>query len=107
NRQRDDQCAPDVTKKEKKDNDDENDAFCKVMEDCMGGISHEVTSIDEWNDFDTRRKYPLVELLHFFMESFERLFRVCTLPHGDPSRNNVVVVDNFSVLAMNGSGKLA
>src|SRR5580700_3219378 len=77
------------------------------MQHRMGRVAHQVASVDERYDLDPRRKYALIEFLHFGVESFERSFRICAFPHRYPRRNHVIIIDYGAILAMNGPSELA
>jgi hypothetical protein len=53
------------------------------------------------------RQDVIVHLLYFLVQSLQRFLGVCALTHRDPRGDNILVVDDFSVLAVDRSGKPA
>ena len=64
-------------------------------------------SIDEWNDLYARRQNVIIQFPHFFVEAFQGLLRIGTLAQESNARDDVVVVNNPSIFAVNRPGELA
>jgi len=76
------------------------------VQDGVSGEVDQITAINEWNDFHTRRQDVMVQFLDFLVNSLQSRVRCRAFPQQHNARHHVVVVYNLSVLAVNAPGKL-
>lgn len=67
---------------------------------------HQIAPVQERNHFYARRKNITVQLLDFLMNALERHVRARAFAQECNPRNDIVVVNNRSVFAMNRPGSL-
>ncbi len=79
-RQCDDQCSANISKKQKENDHDQNDAFRKVVQHGMRGVVDQVAAINKRNYLYTRRQNVIIQLFNLGMDSRESFVRICAFP---------------------------
>ncbi len=97
----DDQGAAQVPEEDEEDDDDQDDALGQVVEDGGGGEMEEIAAIEERDDLHAGRENVIVEFLHLGVDSLEGGVGVLALLEEDDAFDDVVVVDELAVLAVN------
>ena len=96
----DDQCSPDITQKEQKNDRDQDEAFREVFQDSVGRVVYQIAPIVERNDFHARRQKFFVQLLHLLVNTPYRIIKVGSLAHEHDAGDDIIVVDDLPVRAM-------
>src|ERR1700730_8081547 len=68
---------------------------------------HQIAAVDEWNDFHAGRQDAIVQFLYLGMNSSERVIGIRTLAQKNDPRNDIIVRDDFPVVAMDRARELA
>src|ERR1700722_5046211 len=101
NGERDDECAAGISEEEEEDYGDEQDAFGEIFQDRVRGEMHEIAAVEERGDFHTRREDLVIQLVFFFMDGDEGFVGVSAFAEKDDAFDDVVVVNDSSVRAVN------
>src|ERR1700693_3057250 len=73
----------------------------------MRGEMDQVAAVQIRNDFYSRRKDSVVQLVHFLMNGLQRGLGFCSLSQKHDAFHDIVVIDYFSVFTMNRFSNLA
>src|SRR5579859_2882166 len=101
NSERNDNRSANIPEKNKENDDDQNHAFCQVVENGMRGVVNQIVAIQVWNDLYAFGKYLLIQLAHHGVKRFQHRSRVGSLAQKDDALDNIVVIENHAVFAMN------
>ena len=102
-----DEGAANVPQKQKQNDQHQDHAFGEIVQDGVGRVVDQITAIKKRDDRDSRRQDMLVEFLHFLMDALDRGLGGRAFPQQHDAGDDIVVVDDLSILAVNGFGKLA
>src|SRR5215469_550407 len=99
--------APDVTKKDKQNNDDQDHSVGEIVQHCVGREMHQIVAIQVGNDRHAGRKDMIVQLFDGGMDAFHRRCRVSALSHEHDAFDDIVIVHNHSIGTMDRPAYLA
>src|SRR6266436_4182226 len=106
NGQRHNNGAAKIAEKEEKNDGDQQHAFGQVMKHGVRGQMHEVAAVQERNNLHSGRKNALVQLLHLFMNGYQRFIRIGALPQEDDSLHGIFAIEDRAICAANGFADL-
>ena len=105
--ERNDEGSADIAEEDKQHDRDEDDSFCQIVHDGVGGEMHQVAAIEEGDDGHARRQEARmtvrsIELLYFFVNGFEGGVAFGAFFEQHDSFNDVAVIQDVAVQFMNG-----
>ena len=107
NGQGNDDRAADVAQKNEEDDDDQDHAFREVVQHRVGGVMHQVVAIEIRDDLHSGRQDVIVELVDHGVKAFQHGRRVRAFAEKHDAFDDVVIVLNYAVGAMERSSDLA
>ena len=66
----------------------------------MGGVAQKIAAIQKRNDLYTGWENSIIEFVYFIMDSIQREVGIVALLQEDDSFDNIIVVDDLSVRAV-------
>ena len=75
------------------------------MQHGVGCEVQQVASVDEGNKLHALRQNLVIQFLYFLMDAFQHGLRIGALLQDCDTRNDIVVIDDFSVLAVVSPGQ--
>ncbi len=107
NGERDDERAAEIAEEEKEDDGDEQDAFGEIVQDGVRGEMHQVAAVEERDDLHAGREDLFVQLVNFVVNGDQGFVGVGALAKQDDAFDDVIIVDNRAVFAVNGLADLS
>src|SRR6266404_1569007 len=101
NGDRDDECAANISEEDKEDQRYQDHAHGEIVQDGPGGIVNQFAAVQKRDDGYPRWKNALAQLFHFLVNRDQSGVRVCALAQQNDAFDNVIVVDDPAVRAVN------
>src|ERR1700742_4987875 len=97
--ERDNEGSSNVAEEEKENDRDQNHSFGKVVQHRVQGVMKQITAIEHRNDFHTLGQNVIIELVHLFVNPFNRRTFFSALAHQHAALNHVRLVYDDAVWA--------
>src|SRR5579872_617998 len=102
-----DDCSSNISEEQEQNDRYQNHPFGKVMEHGMRGVMHQVTAVEKGDDLHAGGQNVVVQFLHFFVDALQGGIGRRAFAQEHDSGDNVIVVDDLSIFAVNGARELA
>src|SRR5262249_11337679 len=100
--QRHDNCAAHITQKNKQDDDHQDHSLGEVMHHGVRRVVHQVVAVEIRDDLYAPWQDLLVQALHHGVDALESGGPVRSLAHKHDAFDDVIIVDNHAIGAMDG-----
>src|SRR5271165_845004 len=107
NRGDNDDGSADIAQKQEQNERDEDHPLGQVVKHRVGREANQTAAINERNDLHPPGQNVIVHLLNSLVKSFKNRVRIRTFPQEHDAGNDVVVIDDLAVFAMDSPGELA
>ncbi len=87
-------------KKKEEDNDNQEHAFCEIVQDRVSGEMYQIVAIEIGHDLYSRRENVIVEPLDHRVKAFKHRGCVCSFAEKDNSFDDIIVVIDYTVGTM-------
>src|SRR5579863_9505913 len=100
--ERDNEGGAHVAEEKKKDDGNEEKAFGEIVQHGMRSELDENAAVKKRDDLDAGREDTVVEFLNLGVNAHESLIGIGAFPEQDDAFDDIAIVNNFSVFAVDG-----
>src|SRR5580700_1417701 len=97
NGQRYDKCAANIAQQNENNDNDQDHSFGEIVEDGVRRVIHQVVAVEVRDDFHSRWKYVVVELLDHCVDTLKHLRGVCSFAEKHNTFHHVVIVLDHAI----------